>query len=314
MEPSITNNIITTDKPFIEANTLPMTLEEIKEDHIIPVFTKDNTPLINQYELIDLFSEEIINIGEKPSNPEIRVSHPIKGRIPAARNKKAIDLLPHEKTLYYQRMMFVLRLHHKDTLNGNEVQVIAGGIKAYNQDKLHANKDTQQHFKLFIGLQVKVCCNLCVWTDGAALNVKVSSLYELRKQIQELITSYDPYHQMNSMKGWNEYALDEDQFAYFLGRCRLYHQMPYKQQKQLPELLLSDTQLSSVASSYYTNEDFRQDNGYIDLWSLYNLFTSANKSSYIDKALERNTNSAQIVSQLKGALEGNDFWYLKPQI
>ncbi len=307
-------NTETEHKPFIEANTEHMTLEEIKEDHIIPVFTKDNTPLISQYELIELFDEEIRNQGKDPSQPEIRVSHPIKGRIPSARNKNAAELLPHEKTLYYQRMMFVLRLTHKDHLNGNEVQVIAGGIKAYNQDKLHSNKDTQQHFKLFIGLQVKVCCNLCVWTDGAALDVKANSLYELRNQMKDLIAGYDPFLQIDAMEGWNEYALDEDQFAYFMGRCRLYHQMPYKQQKQLPELLLSDTQLSSVVSSYYTDEHFKQDNGFIDLWSLYNLFTAANKSSYIDKALERNTNAAQMVSQLKGALEGNDFWYLKPEM
>jgi hypothetical protein len=301
-------------KPFIEANTIPMSLEEIKEDHIIPVFTKDNTPLISQYELIELFSEEIINMGKDPSQPEIRVSHPIKGRIPAARNKKAAELLPHEKTLYYQRMMFIMRLNLRDSLNGNEVQVIAGGIKAYNQDKLHANKDTQQYFKLFIGLQVKVCCNLCVWTDGAALNVKANSLYELRNQMKGLISGYDPFLQIEAMERLNEYALDEDQFAYFLGRCRLYHQMPYKQQKKLPELLMSDTQLSSVANSYYADEHFKQDNGYIDLWSLYNLFTSANKSSYIDKALERNTNAGKMVSELKGALEGNDFWYLKHAI
>jgi hypothetical protein len=36
-----------TSKPFIQANTQEVSLDEIKDNHLIPVFIKDNEPLIN---------------------------------------------------------------------------------------------------------------------------------------------------------------------------------------------------------------------------------------------------------------------------
>ena len=315
MEQSITNNTITVDKPFIEANTLPVRLEELEQDHIIPVFTRDNTPLISQSDFIDLFSDEMHKEFGSANNLEVRVSHPIKGRVPAARNKKAADLLPHEKTLYYQRMMFIVRINTSmHQLNGQQVELVAGGIKAYNQDRLDSYQNTQQHFKIFIGMQVKVCANLCVFTDGAQMDVKVTSLKELRECIQSLALSYQFEQQRDLLEEWPKYALDEDQFTYFLGRCKMYHQMPYKKRKQVPELLLGDSQISSVAQGYFEDKAFKNDNGYIDLWSLYNFLTAANKSSYIDKALERNINAGDMVGQFISALHGEDFWYLKQMI
>jgi hypothetical protein len=312
MESTITNTDIGHDKPFIEANTLPVTLDELKNDHIIPVFTRDNTPLISQSELIELFSDQMERVYGNASDLEIRVSHPIKGRIPSARNKKAIDLLPHEKTLYYQRMMFIVKIsntaHH---LNGQKIELIAGGIKAYNQDRIDAYKSTSQHFKLFMGMQVKVCANLSVFTDGAQLDCQVTHLDQLNKAINELSESYDPGHQVKALESWPQYALNEDEFAYFLGRCRLYHQMPYKVKKDVPEILLGDSQLSNVASGYFNDKHFKSDNGYVDLWSLYNLMTEANKSSYIDRSLDRNINASDVISGLQGALEGNEYWYHK---
>jgi len=235
--------------------------------------------------------------------------------VPAARNKKALELLPHEKTIYYQRMMFVVRVNSTmHQLNGQQVELVAGGIKAYNQDRLDSYKSTHQHFKIFIGMQVKVCANLCVFTDGAQMDVNVTSISELRESIQDLAMSYQLERQRDLLEQWPQYALDEDQFTYFLGRCKMYNHMPYKKRKRVPELLLGDSQLSSVAAGYFEDKTFRNDNGYIDLWSLYNLFTTANKSSYIDKSLERNINAGDIVNQLISALRGEDFWYLKPSI
>jgi len=52
--------------------------------------------------------------------PAIRLSHPIKGRIPEARNKPANELLDHEKTLYYESMAFVLEIPEVTVeVNGN---------------------------------------------------------------------------------------------------------------------------------------------------------------------------------------------------
>ena len=65
---------------FIEANTIEMSLEEIKSRHIIPVFVKDNETLISHDEFIDAASSITADVfnGEQILRPSIRVSHPIK--------------------------------------------------------------------------------------------------------------------------------------------------------------------------------------------------------------------------------------------
>ena len=41
-------------KPFLEANTVEIGYQEIKEKHIIPVFAKNNEPAISHHEFIDV--------------------------------------------------------------------------------------------------------------------------------------------------------------------------------------------------------------------------------------------------------------------
>lgn len=43
----------------------------------------------------------------------------------------------------------------------------------------------------------------------------------------------------------------------------------------------------------------------IDLWKVYNLFTGANKSSYIDTFLDRSLNATQLIAGIGRALEGD---------
>ena len=88
---------------FIEANTTAVAMEEVRHKHIIPVFAKTNEPLISHAEFIDAaisIASEIFN-GEQVISPQIRVSHPVKGRIPDAKDKPAIELMEWKKTLYY---------------------------------------------------------------------------------------------------------------------------------------------------------------------------------------------------------------------
>ena len=66
-------------------------------------------------------------------NPNIRVSHPIKGRVPEAKNKPANELLDHEKTLYYERMMFCVEIPTiSDDINGNKLSLTIGGVRFRN--------------------------------------------------------------------------------------------------------------------------------------------------------------------------------------
>lgn len=71
------------DKCLIEANTLQTSLEEIKNDHIIPVFIKDNEPLISHADFVDGMLAIVTDVygNECISQPNIRVSHPVKGRL-----------------------------------------------------------------------------------------------------------------------------------------------------------------------------------------------------------------------------------------
>ncbi|MBK9109194.1 MAG: DUF3871 family protein [Saprospiraceae bacterium] len=68
------------DQTFIVANTLPIDLEQIKQRHIIPVFSKDNHPLISQAQLVETTREAIDTLGFSALEPQIRVSHPVMGR------------------------------------------------------------------------------------------------------------------------------------------------------------------------------------------------------------------------------------------
>ena len=73
-------------RTFIEANTIASSLREVQKDHIIPVFVKDNEPLISQADFIAATANIVTEIfnGETILEPSVRLSHPIKGRIPEA--------------------------------------------------------------------------------------------------------------------------------------------------------------------------------------------------------------------------------------
>ena len=72
-------------------------------------------------------------------------------------------------------------------------------------------------------------------------------------------------------------------------------------------MLLTDSQINLVAKSYYQDNDFGVSGtiGELPLWNLYNLFTSANKTSYIDNFLERSLNATYLTEGISNALSGN---------
>ena len=73
-------------KPFIEANTQEVNLYHLKNDCIIPVFSKDNEKTIAHQEFIEIAQDCVTKVFPHHSitQPEIRVSHQIKGRTPDA--------------------------------------------------------------------------------------------------------------------------------------------------------------------------------------------------------------------------------------
>jgi hypothetical protein len=300
---------------FIEANTIQCTMEEIKMQHIIPVFVKDNETTISHPQFIDTVhkvSQDYFH-GVRLLEPAIRVSHPIKGRIPEARNKAAKDLEEREKTLYYERMAFVIELPDiSEVINGNKVSLVIGGVKAYNEDNLYNKKGVSEHFKVFIGFQNRVCLNLCIWTDGLRADIRATNCSDLAKAIYELIAGFQAEKQLEQMKEFGEMLITEHQFAQLIGKAKLYQYLPADSKKELLPFLFGDYQMSTVAKDYYSNQSFCRDaQGNINLWNFYNLFTGANKSSYIDRFLERGLSATQFISSLGHSIKtGNSFWFI----
>ncbi len=307
--------LLSTDKPFIQANTEESSLEEIKSSHTIPVFIKDNEPTISHSDFIEIATEVLQEVYPQETilRPSIRLSHPIKGRVPEAKTKPASDLLEHEKTLYYERMAFIIEVPTiQDDIDGNRLSLTIGGIKAYNQDNLYSRKGADEHFKVFIGFQNKVCTNLCVWTDGYQNDLKVKNIGQLKACIRTLVENYNAQYHIHAMRKLADYGLTEQEFALLIGRCRMYSHLPNTMRNNIVPLALSDTQLGAVVKDYYRDDSFcRAENGDINLWRLYNLFTGSNKSSYIDTFLDRSVNAFRFVDDLRSAMDKKETnWFL----
>jgi hypothetical protein len=90
--------------------------------------------------------------------------------------------------------------------------------------------------------------------------------------------------------------------------------LPKKEKSLIPELLLNDGHINTVAKDYYQDESFcRNANGDISMWEFYNLLTSSNKTSYIDTFLERGVNAFEFSKGISKALSdsnSNYTWFL----
>src|SRR4030042_2606566 len=235
----------TSDNRFILANTQPISYGELKHKCIIPVFSKDNESTISHSEFVDIVGQAVDKFftSENILHPAIRISHPIKGRIPEAMGKPAELLLEEEKTIYYERCAFVYEVPSINSIvNGNKLSLSIGGVRAYNAENLYGKK-TEEHFKVFVGFKNHVCINLCISTDGFLDDLRVMSVQELFNRVFQLLTRFDAERQLNQLQRLSEYALTEHQFAQLIGRARLFNYLPQKQKKKIEKLPLSDTQI-----------------------------------------------------------------------
>ena len=301
--------------PFIVANTIEVPLHHLKQDCIIPVFSKDNEKTIAHQEFIESVLTAISKVfpHHSISTPEIRVSHQIKGRTPDAIHLNAKDLLDHQKTIYYERMAFVINIPSiVDSINGNELTLSVGGVRSYNLENLY-NKKTLEKFKFFIGFQNKVCLNMCINTDGFKEDLRVSSASELQHKVIEVMQNYNAELHLMEMKEFTQDYLSEHQFAQLIGKSRLYQHLPKSEKQKIPMLNFNDSHINTMAKDYYEDKNFcRLDDGRINLWDVYNLFTQANKSSYIDTFLDRDLNAFEVSKGLQKTLNGNSkyHWFL----
>ena len=96
---------------FLESNTSEISLKELSEDCIVPTWGNQELTISHQ-DFIGTVYEAAADFyrGERLNAPAIRVSHEIKGRIPSALNKKPSELLPTDKTKFYQRLAFAFTI------------------------------------------------------------------------------------------------------------------------------------------------------------------------------------------------------------
>ena len=302
--------------PFIEANTESVSLSHLKEKCVVPVWTKDNEITLSHQEFIETAISAIATIfpNEAIDAPEIRVSHQIKGRTPDALHIAAKDLQEYQRTSYFERMAFIVRIPGiTETINGNQLSLTIGGVRAINQENLY-NKKTYEKFKFFIGFQNMVCCNLCVSTDGYQNEIRAMSYLDLEDKMLQVIQGYNANEHLKTMKNLLDYSLSERDFAQIIGKSRLYNYLPKNEKSVIPELLLNDGHINTVAKDYYQDESFcRKPDGDISMWEFYNLLTGSNKTSYIDTFLDRGVNAFDFSKGISNALSGsstNYSWFL----
>jgi hypothetical protein len=300
-------------KNFIEANTIQVDLEHLKNECVIPVFARDNESAISHYEFIKYTEDVITNVlsNNIRLNKEIRVSHMIKGRIPSAIGKPAMELLPHEKTLYYDRMAFVIEIPEiSQVINGNRLNLSIGGVRSYSLENLYGKKNIER-FKVFIGYQNTVCLNLSIATDGLANSIRISSVGELKTKILELINGYDRKKHLEDLEDLGRYRINENQFAFLIGKMKMFQYLSKEEKKNLFPLSITDSQITSIVKDYYSNVSFCSIDGTINLWRLYNNFTESIKSNYIDSSLERNAAAFEFILSLAKSLKnGEPNWFL----
>jgi len=298
---------------FIEANTNQVSLYHLKNDCTIPVFAKDNESTISHFQFVSQTYEIVKDLFPSaiPQPPNIRVSHTIKGRVPSAIGKPAKELLEYEKTLYYERCAFLIDIPQiTQTINGNQINLSVGGVRAYNQENLYSKKSPEK-FKVFIGFKNMVCTNMCISTDGFSNEIRIFSITELEDQITSLFSSYNQESHLRVMKEMPQYHLSEKQFAYFIGKCKMYQHLTKEEKDNVFGIEFNDGQLNTVVKNYYNDANFHRDpNGDINLWNLYNLFTEANKSSYIDSNLERNVNAYELIQNIGNSIKNDSYnWF-----
>ena len=297
---------------FIESNTQAMSLAEIADKCIVPTFS-DNSLTISHQDFCGAVYKAAENVFGALTPIECRVSHPINGRIPTALNKKAQDLTDSEKTVYYQRLAWIAKVSNLTrNINGQEIHLTIGGVRAYSEDKLY-NRPSALKFKIFVGWQVRVCSNLMLQTDGFSGSIDCITQADIHQKALELFNRYDSVKDSNleALAELQDTRMTEEQFCHILGRLRLYQALPLAQQREIPQVILGDQAINEVTRQYVSNPNFGRKTGDdgISTWDFMQLLTEAAKGSYIDRWLDRNANCIEFATGIRKALRYEDSEY-----
>ena len=303
-----------TNVNFLEANTNAITLEELAEQCVVPTWANQELTISHQ-DFINTVHDAACNVfaGETVNTPEIRVSHIVRGRIPSALGKRSSELLESEKTQFYQRLAFAFTIPSlHECINGQRLELCIGGVRNYSDLNLYRANRGIEKFAIYIGWRVQICSNQVLTGDGVRLNLEVMSIHELYKSVLELFYKFNLEKDIELLQNLTKVRLTETQFAQIVGRMRLYQALPSYQQRRIPKLLITDSQINNVCRDYYNNPNFGAKNSTISMFDFHNLLTTANKSSYINDYVQRGINATEVTVGICKALQGDSeySWFL----
>ena len=299
---------------FLEANTNAITLEELAEQCVVPTWANQELTISHQ-DFISTVRDAACNVfaGETINTPDIRVSHIVRGRIPSALGKRSSELLESEKTQFYQRLAFAFTIPSlHECIDGQRLELCIGGVRNYSDLNLYRANRGMEKFTIFIGWRVNVCSNQVLTGDGVRLAIEVMSLHDLYRAVVDLFDSFNFEKDTQLLQTLTQTRLTETQFAQIVGRMRLYQALPSYQQRRVPKLLITDSQINNVCRDYYSNPNFGAKDSTISMFDFHNLLTEANKSSYIDSYVQRGINATEVTVGICKAMQGDSeySWFL----
>ena len=300
---------------FLEANTEAITIEELTEKCVVPTWANLESTIAHQ-DFINCVHEAAKDFyfGEQISTPDVRVSHIVRSRVPSAAGKKASELLECEKTQFYQRLAFAFTIPSIwETVRGEKLELCVGGVRNYSDLNLYRASKGLEKFSVFVGWRVVICSNQVLTGEGVKFNMEVSNINELYRNLLELLHSFNPAKDIHLLHALSETYLTETQFAQVVGRMRMFQALPSAQQKRMPQLLITDSQINNVCRDFYRSENFGMKDNAISLFDFHNLLTESNKSSYVDTYLHRAVNATEVSVGLNNVMQGIDnkyAWFL----
>ena len=300
---------------FLEANTDSISMEDLANKCVVPTWANQELTIAHQ-DFISCVHEAASDFyrGERLNKPDIRVSHIVRGRIPQALGKKASELLECEKTQFYQRLAFAFTIPTiVETVRGERLELCIGGVRNYSDLNLYRATKGIEKFSVFVGWRVRICSNQVLTGEGVKFNIEVTNTSELYRHVLELFHSFNPAKEIHLLQSLSDTYLTETQFAQIVGRMRMYQALSPGRQKQIPRLLITDSQINSVCRDFYNSEHFGVKDNAISLFDFHNLLTESNKSSYIDTYLNRAVNATEVSVGLNNVMQGLDnryAWFL----
>ena len=300
---------------FLEANTEAISIEELASKCVVPTWANQELTIAHQdfincvHEAAqDFYHSEVVNA------PDVRVSHIVRGRVPNALGKKASELLECEKTQFYQRLAFAFTIPTiHETVRGEKLELCVGGVRNYSDLNLYRASKGLEKFSVFVGWRVVICSNQVLTGEGVKFNMEVTNMSELYRNVLELFHSFNPAKDIHLLHALSNTYLTETQFAQVVGRMRMFQALPSAQQKRMPQLLITDSQINSVCRDFYRSEHFGMKDKAISLFDFHNLLTESNKSSYVDTYLHRAVNATEVSVGLNNVMQGIDnkyAWFL----